>query len=75
MQTLNLDLQLFAAEPNTQVSTQGTLSPEMKTYYGMELLENAKPELVHNQFAATKAVPVGAAKPWNGASSAPLKRR
>lgn len=62
MQTLNLDLQLFAAEPNTQVSTQGTLSPEMKTYYGMELLENARPELVHNQFAATKAVPVGGGK-------------
>ena len=45
------DLQVFAQE-NTQ--TTGGLSAEMKTYYGMELLDNAKPQLVHNQFAATK---------------------
>ena len=44
------DLQVFAQE-NTQ--TTGGLSAEMKTYYGMELLDNAKPQLVHNQFAAT----------------------
>ena len=43
-----LDYQMFA-EANTQ--TTGGLSAEMKTYYGMELLENAKPQLVHNQFA------------------------
>ena len=34
----------------------------MKTYYGMELLESAKPQLVHNQFAATKPLPVGGGK-------------
>ena len=34
----------------------------MKTYYGMELLENAKPQLVHNQFAATKGLPAGGGK-------------
>ena len=34
----------------------------MKTYYGMELLENAKPQLVHNQFAATKPLPTGGGK-------------
>ncbi|NLU24668.1 MAG: N4-gp56 family major capsid protein [Clostridiales bacterium] len=62
MQNMTMNLQLFAAEPNTQVSTQNTLTPEMKTYYGMELLENAKPELVHNQFAATKAIPAGGGK-------------
>ncbi|MBQ7485437.1 MAG: N4-gp56 family major capsid protein [Oscillospiraceae bacterium] len=53
------DLQLFA-DSNTQ--TTGSLSPEMKTYYGMELLENAKPQLVHNQFAAAKPLPVGGGK-------------
>ena len=52
-----MNLQLFAGEMNTQ--TTGALSAEMKTYYGMELLENAKPQLVHNQFAATKGLPVG----------------
>ena len=54
-----MNLQMFA-EANTQ--TTGGLSAEMKTYYGMELLENAKPQLVHNQFAATKGLPVGGGK-------------
>ena len=54
------DLQLFAGDMNTQ--TTGGLSAAMKTYYGMELLENAKPQLVHNQFAATKPLPVGGGK-------------
>ena len=67
------DLQLFAGEANTQTTGHGGLSAEMKTYYGMELLENAKPQLVHNQFAATKPLPA-AAKPWSGANSAPLTR-
>lgn len=59
MNELIYDLQHFA-DSNTQ--TTGSLSPEMKTYYGMELLENAKPQLVHNQFAAAKPLPVGGGK-------------
>ena len=53
-----MNLQMFAE--NTQ--TTASLSAEMKTYYGMELLENAKPQLVHNQFAATKGLPAGGGK-------------
>ncbi|MBO4854649.1 MAG: N4-gp56 family major capsid protein, partial [Oscillospiraceae bacterium] len=53
------DLQLFA-DSNTQTTTE--LTAEMKTYYGMELLENAKPQLVHNQFAAAKPLPAGGGK-------------
>lgn len=56
---MEMNLQMFAQE-NTQ--TTSTLSAEMKTYYGMELLENAKPQLVHNQFAATKGLPAGGGK-------------
>ena len=56
---MELNYQVFA-DANTQ--TTGGLSAEMKTYYGMELLENAKPQLVHNQFAATKPLPVGGGK-------------
>ena len=56
---MELNYQMFA-DANTQ--TTGGLSAEMKTYYGMELLENAKPALVHNQFAATKPLPVGGGK-------------
>ena len=55
---MEMNLQMFAE--NTQ--TTAGLSAEMKTYYGMELLENAKPALVHNQFAATKPLPVGGGK-------------
>ena len=57
--TMELNYQMFA-DANTQ--TTGGLTAEMKTYYGMELLENAKPQLVHNQFAATKPLPVGGGK-------------
>ena len=53
------DIQLFA---ESNVQTTSGLTAEMKTYYGMELLENAKPQLVHNQFAATKPLPVGGGK-------------
>jgi N4-gp56 family major capsid protein len=59
MNDYRYDLQLFA-DSNTQTTTG--LSAEMKTYYGMELLENARPQLVHNQFAATKPLPVGGGK-------------
>ena len=55
------DLQRFA-DSNVQTTVTQSLSAEMKTYYGMELLENAKPALVHNQFAATKPLPVGGGK-------------
>lgn len=69
------DLQLFAGEANTQTTGHGGLSAEMKTYYGMELLENAKPQLVHNQFAATKPLPTRRRQDRGGASSAPSRRR
>src|SRR5215218_5754263 len=37
--------------PGTQVTTQGSLSPEAKTFYDKTLLERALPSLVHAQFA------------------------
>ena len=54
-----LDYQLFADD---NVQTSSSLSAEMKTYYGMELLENARPALVHNQFAAQKPLPASGGK-------------
>ena len=59
--THTFDLQRFA-DSNVQTTGTQSLSAEMKTYYGMELLENAKPQLVHNQFAATKPLPAGGGK-------------
>ena len=61
MNDYSFDLQRFA-DSNTQTTGTQSLSAEMKTYYGMELLENAKPQLVHNQFAATKGLPAGGGK-------------
>ena len=40
--------------PPTQVTTQGSLSAEMKTYYDRMLLERALPELVFGMFAQNR---------------------
>lgn len=34
----------------------------MKTFYDTELLENARPELIHTQFARKQALPAGRGK-------------
>ena len=50
-----LNLQLFADVTN--VTTQESMSVEMKTFYDRNLLENAEPELVHDQWAQTRDIP------------------
>lgn len=56
-----MDLQMFA-NPNTNVTTQESLSVEMKTYYEKDLLEEAEPNLVHSQFADKYPIPAGKGK-------------
>nr|DAK64808.1 MAG TPA: major capsid protein [Caudoviricetes sp.] len=60
---LNLNLQMFN---NTNVTTQTgegqDLSAEMKTYYSNYLIDNAKPELVHDQFAQKHPIPKNGGK-------------
>lgn len=41
----------------TEFSGADTLSATMKTFYDTQLLENARPELVHAQFAGKQALP------------------
>jgi N4-gp56 family major capsid protein len=41
----------------TQVTTQGSLSVEAKTFYDRQLLERALPELVHAEFAQKRPLP------------------
>ena len=41
----------------TAFSGNDTLTPTMKTFYDTQLLENARPELVHAQFAGKQALP------------------
>ncbi len=55
-----INLQLLAAQMNT--TTSSGMSPEMKTYYDMELLRNAKPNLVHDQFAQKRNIPKNGGK-------------
>ena len=58
-------LQLFA-QPNVQttlLSEPGNdLSPEMKTYYSKQLLEEGEPLLVHAQFGKQTPIPRGGGK-------------
>ncbi len=46
------------------INTTGTssLSPEMKTFYDKDLIRNAKPVLVHNQFGQKRNIPKNGGK-------------
>ena len=61
-----INLQLFA-ELNTQttlLNTKGSndLSPEMKTFYDMTLIDEASAELVHDQFGQKRPIPANGGK-------------
>ena len=47
---------------NTNVTTDGGLSDEMKTFYSDYLIDNAEPELVHDQFAQKHPLPQNGGK-------------
>ena len=54
-----INLQLFAV---TQVTTQESLSPEMKTFYDMTLIDEASANLVHDQFGQKRPIPQNGGK-------------
>ena len=54
---MKLNLQLFA-----DTNTMATLSLENKTYYDLQLLEAAEPELYHNQFGQKRPIPKNGGK-------------
>ena len=58
---INIDLQLFA-EPNTNVTTDSGLSVENKTYYDMTLIDEAGPNLIHDQFGQKRPIPKNGGK-------------
>ncbi len=60
LKLLDIDLQLFDLNP--QVTTQSSLSDEMKTYYSDYLIDNATPNLVHDQFAQKHPIPKNGGK-------------
>ena len=68
-----INLQLFALTSNGVNATvasgsmgagavNGDLSPEMKTYYDMRLIDMASPQLVYNQFGQKRPIPKNGGK-------------
>lgn len=57
----NYNLQLFA-NPNTQTTASAGLSDEMKIYYSDYLIDNAEPNLVHDQFGQKHPIPKNGGK-------------
>lgn len=47
---------------DTTATTGNDLSPEMRTYYDDELIQNAEPYLVHDRFGQKKPIPKGNGK-------------
>lgn len=72
-----LDLTLFA-DLNVQTtlldSPGNDLSPEMKTYYEKQLIRNAEPNLVHDQFGVKRPIPKGGGKTIEFRRFSPLPR-
>lgn len=59
---LAINLQLFAVQ-TTELAAEGNdLSPEMKTYYDMRLIDEAAPALVHEQFGQKRPIPANGGK-------------
>ena len=55
-----LNLQLFANE--VQTTLLSGLSAEMKTFYDMTLIDEAGPQLVHDQFGQKRPIPQNGGK-------------
>ena len=70
MENIHMDLRLFDA--NTQVTTQQSLTEEMKTFYSDYLIDAAEPELVHDQFAQKHPIPANGGKTIQFRRFAPL---
>ena len=70
MENIRMDLRLFDA--NTQVTTQQSLTEEMKTFYSDYLIDAAEPEPVHDQFAQKHPIPANGGKTIQFRRFAPL---
>ena len=68
---IKINLQLFAT---TQVTTQESLTAEMKTFYDMTLIDEASPALVHEQFGQKRPIPQGGGKTIEFRKFSPLPK-
>lgn len=74
-----LNLQLFANHVNVttddgSAAPYNDLSPEMKTFYDMALIDEAGPNLVHDQFGQKRPIPQGSGKTIEFRKFAPLAK-
>ncbi len=68
---MNIDLQMFA---EVQATTSEGLSPEMKTFYDMTLIDEASANLVHDQFGQKRPIPANGGKTIEFRKFAPLAK-
>lgn len=76
---LKLNLQLFANHVNVTTDDGNSapyndLSPEMKTFYDMTLIDEAQAQLVHDQFGQKRPIPQGGGKTIEFRKFAPLNK-
>lgn len=73
---MQLNLQLFDTAANVTSSTAegNDLSPEMKTYYSDYLIDNATPELIHDQFGQKHPIPKNGGKTIEFRKYSPLPK-
>jgi N4-gp56 family major capsid protein len=57
-----INLQLFAVQTTVTANTGNDLSPEMKTFYDMTLIDEASANLVHDQFGQKRPIPANGGK-------------
>lgn len=67
-------LQIFAVQTTLLNSTGNDLSPEMKTYYDMTLIDYAQANLVHDQFGQKRPIPKGSGKTIEFRAFSPLAK-
>ena len=74
-----LNLQMFANHVNVTTDDGNSapyndLSPEMKTFYDMTLIDEAQANLVHDQFGQKRPIPKGSGKTIEFRKFAPLNK-
>lgn len=57
-----INLRMFDGQLNTQTTASEGLSPEMRTYYSDYLIDEAEPNLVHDQFGQKHPIPKNGGK-------------
>ena len=67
------NLQVFGDE-NLQTTSSDGLTPEMKTFYDMTLIDEAGPQLVHSQFGQKRPIPKNGGKTIEFRKFSPLEK-